>query len=193
MAGCYLERRDTLVVAPTGSGKTLAYLLPLFISMQQPCRAISGPEAKGIRSLIVVPTYDLAVQIRDVAESLASGRKWRIMLLSKPTEHAVVEAANGGEDALGIDILICTPERLHHLIDQGNVHLARYVHPHEPVILTHNAVCSTSYSTRPIACCPTNFTSKLFRFWTSAGTTNCRNVSSQRLSRVALRQRPNVT
>lgn len=99
-------------------------------------------EGKGIRALIVVPTHDLAVQIEGVVKAVTRKRGWRCIVLSKATEKAVCESSprSGGgkvesvdeeEDVtgktsggLGIDILIATPERLHHLLEEGKISLA---------------------------------------------------------------------
>ncbi|WVQ75579.1 ATP-dependent RNA helicase ROK1 [Cryptococcus sp. DSM 104548] len=158
VGGCLLEDRDTLCVAPTGSGKTLSYVLPTVVKLREPARNLKDKaEGKGIRSLILVPTHDLAVQIQGVVKAVTKGRHWRTLVLSKATEKAVWESAPGeadgadegketvGEDSeddtstgsvdefapkksgnpegLGIDILIATPERLHHLVDSRKVSL----------------------------------------------------------------------
>jgi ATP-dependent RNA helicase DDX52/ROK1 len=106
-------------------------------------------EGQGIRALIVVPTHDLAVQIEGVAKAVTRKRGWRVMVLSKATEKAVCESSpgtgeavvedsdvddeeeekeekNGGgsKGSLGIDILISTPERLHHLLESGKLSLS---------------------------------------------------------------------
>lgn len=141
VAGSLLAGQDTMCVAPTGSGKTLAYLLPLLVALQTPSRKMADKD-QGVRALVVVPTHDLAVQIHQVLSAVLPP-KWRALVLSKATQKAVCESAPGpkfgktdsddvsdDEDAdregiLGIDFLIATPERLHHLIDEGLVSLAK--------------------------------------------------------------------
>jgi ATP-dependent RNA helicase DDX52/ROK1 len=140
-----------MCIAPTGSGKTLSYLLPTLVSLQQPARKLAGSEeAKGIRSIIIVPTHDLAVQIHGVLKAITTSGRWRCLVLSKATQQAVCESAPGSaggrdEDAdsdaestgsvnefeqkgsatgLGIDVLIATPERLHHLLEANRVSLS---------------------------------------------------------------------
>ncbi|WWD22025.1 hypothetical protein CI109_106513 [Kwoniella shandongensis] len=63
-----LPPRDILGMARTGSGKTLAYLIPLLQRL--------GPKhvsTTGIRSLILCPSRELAVQIYTVGKDLARG------------------------------------------------------------------------------------------------------------------------
>jgi ATP-dependent RNA helicase DDX52/ROK1 len=111
-------------------------------------------EGQGIRALIVVPTHDLAVQIEGVVKAVTRKRGWRVMVLSKATEKAVCDSSPGSGEAaaenkdrsdaedgddeeekedkneggskgsLGIDILISTPERLHHLLESGKLSLS---------------------------------------------------------------------
>ena len=57
--------RNTWIHAPTGSGKTLAYLLPLLPLLRH---EVSNPQA-----IILSPTRELALQIREVFRSLQSG------------------------------------------------------------------------------------------------------------------------
>lgn len=49
--------RDLCINSPTGSGKTLAYALPIV-------QRLSTRAVKCLRALIVLPTRDLAVQVR---------------------------------------------------------------------------------------------------------------------------------
>ena len=58
---------DILLLAPTGSGKTLAFLLPLMNSLQA--------QKKGLQSLILVPSRELALQIEQVFKQMRSGFK----------------------------------------------------------------------------------------------------------------------
>lgn len=51
---------SVLALAPTGSGKTLAYLLPILTELER---------NSSYRSLIVLPTRDLAIQVYKIASS----------------------------------------------------------------------------------------------------------------------------
>ena len=122
------EKRDVLVIAPTGSGKTLSYLLPLALKLDQPCRIAFNTHKKGqagdageqgIRSLILVPTHELALQIHGEVQKLLAGSTWRTLLLEKSTESAIITSSQAGQ--LGIDVLVATPERLHAMIEAGRI------------------------------------------------------------------------
>ncbi len=58
-----LEQKDILATASTGTGKTLSFLIPMIERMD----ATSVPSTRGkrgpIRSLILLPTRELAMQV----------------------------------------------------------------------------------------------------------------------------------
>ncbi|WOL11331.1 DEAD-box ATP-dependent RNA helicase 1 [Canna indica] len=56
--------RDICVNSPTGSGKTLAYALPIV-------QALSMRKIRCLRALVVLPTRDLALQVKDVFSAIA--------------------------------------------------------------------------------------------------------------------------
>ncbi|KAG8385255.1 hypothetical protein BUALT_Bualt03G0023000 [Buddleja alternifolia] len=56
--------RDLCINSPTGSGKTLAYALPIV-------QMLSTRTIKCLRALVVLPTRDLAVQVKEVFAALA--------------------------------------------------------------------------------------------------------------------------
>lgn len=58
-----LQGRDIIAQSPTGTGKTLAYLLPLLTKV--------NPEAKGVHTIILAPSRELAMQITRTANDLA--------------------------------------------------------------------------------------------------------------------------
>jgi ATP-dependent RNA helicase DeaD len=60
---------DVLGQARTGTGKTASFVLPILERMLEPGRA-GGP-----RALVLVPTRELAVQVKDEFEKLAHGTK----------------------------------------------------------------------------------------------------------------------
>jgi ATP-dependent RNA helicase RhlE len=112
-----LERKDLLGCAQTGTGKTLAFAAPILQLLHQDELYKKGPV--GIKSLILTPTRELAIQI---GESFATyGKYLRI-------RHTVIfggVSQKSQTDALrsGVDILIATPGRLLDLIDQRFVNL----------------------------------------------------------------------
>ena len=60
---------DVLGQARTGTGKTASFVLPILEQMMKPGRS-GGP-----RALVLVPTRELAVQVRDEFEKLAHGTR----------------------------------------------------------------------------------------------------------------------
>lgn len=88
--------KDVWLTAPTGSGKTLAFLLPLVLRMcQQPCR-----------TLIIVPTRELAIQTAQVARNLGSGLSV-VLSYGGNNRHREVLALQRNPD-----LIIGTPGRL---------------------------------------------------------------------------------
>lgn len=56
--------RDLCINSPTGSGKTLAYALPIV-------QMLSTRSVKYLRALVVLPTRDLALQVKEVFNTIA--------------------------------------------------------------------------------------------------------------------------
>lgn len=110
-----IKGRDLLGCAQTGTGKTAAFAIPILQELSS-----KPPAAKrAIRTLILTPTRELAIQI---GESFASyGRNLQI-------RQTVIFGGVGQRpqtDALhrGVDVVIATPGRLLDLMQQGFVHL----------------------------------------------------------------------
>ncbi|UMB59556.1 DEAD/DEAH box helicase [Lutibacter sp. A80] len=112
-----LNRKDLLGCAQTGTGKTAAFTIPILQHLYN-----SKGDTKGkrkIKSLIVTPTRELAIQIN---ESITSYGKYTGL------KNVVIFGGvkQGGQtDALrrGTDILVATPGRLLDLISQGFISL----------------------------------------------------------------------
>lgn len=112
-----LTGQDLLGLAQTGTGKTASFAIPILQRFTQ--KPLQSAQKKPIRSLILAPTRELAIQI---GESFADYGKFL------PLQHAVIFGGVGQKpqtDALrrGIDILIATPGRLLDLMNQGFVDL----------------------------------------------------------------------
>jgi superfamily II DNA/RNA helicase len=107
-----LAGRDLCGRAPTGSGKTIAFGIPLVTR-------IGRAEPKRPRALVLVPTRELAAQVRE-----------ELVMLAGP-QGARVEAfygGNGFERQLkglrrGVDIAVGCPGRLADLIGRGDLRL----------------------------------------------------------------------
>src|ERR1700754_4647813 len=113
-----LKQRDLLGCAQTGTGKTAAFAIPILQLLYQDKQ--QHKEQKTIKTLILTPTRELAIQIN---ESLAAYGRHTGM------KHTVIfggVSQNPQVDALrrGVDILTATPGRLLDLINQGYINLA---------------------------------------------------------------------
>jgi ATP-dependent RNA helicase DDX51/DBP6 len=68
-------RNDYLISAPTGSGKTLAYCIPIIEMLRT--RLVTR-----LRAMIVLPTRDLVVQVRETLELLSKGTNLKVRITS---------------------------------------------------------------------------------------------------------------
>jgi ATP-dependent RNA helicase RhlE len=112
-----LRGKDLLGCAQTGTGKTAAFAIPILQTLFLKKRAGNFPP--GIKTLILTPTRELAIQIDESFDAYGRGSGLR---------HEVIF---GGVSAVpqiqalrnGTDILIATPGRLLDLMNQKVVHL----------------------------------------------------------------------
>ncbi len=107
-----LAGRDLCGKAPTGSGKTIAFGIPMVAS-------VGEGQPRRPKGLVLVPTRELASQVRDELALLAGPR------------GKYIEAFYGGNgfgkqlNALrrGVDIAVACPGRLMDLINRGDIKL----------------------------------------------------------------------
>src|SRR5215218_6298933 len=111
-----LAGRDVLGRGRTGSGKTLAFSLPLVARL---AASDSKRQPKRPRSLVLVPTRELANQVAAVVEPMARALGMRTTtIFGGVGQNPQVQALAGG-----IDVLIACPGRLEDLIGQGHCDL----------------------------------------------------------------------
>jgi ATP-dependent RNA helicase RhlE len=112
-----LQRKDILGCAQTGTGKTAAFAIPILQILHGEQNNLRGKRA--IRSLILTPTRELAIQIGEsfTAYGMFTNIKHTVIFGGVPQKSQV--------DAIrsGVDVLIATPGRLLDLINQNYIHL----------------------------------------------------------------------
>lgn len=112
-----LEMRDLLGIAQTGSGKTLSYILPILTQVQK----LPNVKNRHVIVLILVPTRELAMQVKDVLKMFNDS-------LSVPIKSLAVfggVSINPQMIALqNVKILIATPGRLLDLVESRAVNLS---------------------------------------------------------------------
>lgn len=112
-----LSKRDLLGVAQTGTGKTAAFAIPMIQLMAEDKKPISGK--RPIRSLILTPTRELAIQIGESFANYGDNLNLKHkVIFGGVNQHSQVEALRAG-----FDILIATPGRLLDLMNQRHVNL----------------------------------------------------------------------
>ncbi|KAJ9407677.1 hypothetical protein DTO045G8_4689 [Paecilomyces variotii] len=88
---------DLLIVAPTGSGKTLSFLIPAINKIVR--QHHENPEERGISSIIVAPTKELAGQIVNEGRKLTLGTGVKITLMKKGMRVVEREEDDEKEDS----------------------------------------------------------------------------------------------
>src|SRR6478752_1027758 len=111
-----LAGKDVLGRGRTGSGKTLAFSLPLVARL---AASTTKRQPKRPRSLILVPTRELANQVAAVVDPMARALGMKTTtIFGGVGQNPQVQAL-----ASGIDVLIACPGRLEDLIGQGHADL----------------------------------------------------------------------
>ena len=108
-----LRGNDVCGKAKTGSGKTLAFGIPMVQNLDQPS------EDNNPRGLIMVPTRELAIQVKEELDPLLNGKSL--------TAVAIYGGANIEEQIKaikrGIDIIVATPGRMIDLLEREEISL----------------------------------------------------------------------
>jgi ATP-dependent RNA helicase RhlE len=111
-----LNHKDLLGVAQTGTGKTAAFSIPI---LQHLANGAPPQGKRKIRTLVVTPTRELAIQI---AENFTNYAKYtdirNTVIFGGVKQTSQVYALNKG-----IDVLVATPGRLLDLINQRFISL----------------------------------------------------------------------
>ncbi|MDD2640295.1 MAG: DEAD/DEAH box helicase [Arcobacteraceae bacterium] len=110
-----LKRKDVLGVAQSGTGKTAAFVLPIIQNLAQE----KVDKQTVLRSLIVVPTRELAAQVAKNISHYA-----RYLDITQGVAYGGVSAKEQATKIQkGIDILIATPGRLLELCENKSIDL----------------------------------------------------------------------
>jgi len=108
-----LSKKDIMASAQTGTGKTAAFAIPLLQNITQ------SQSNKAIKALILTPTRELSMQIKDSFESYGKNLSLKTI--------AIYGGVNQKSQVKNIknhpDILVATPGRLLDLISQKIINL----------------------------------------------------------------------
>ncbi|MGL4534170.1 MAG: DEAD/DEAH box helicase, partial [Fusobacteriaceae bacterium] len=103
------DGKDVIGEASTGSGKTFAYLLPILDEIKI--------EKSRVSTLILVPTRELAIQVKNEIDFLDEEKKYKLALV-----YGGRESGRGQESS---DIVVATPGRLIELIEKNLIDLSK--------------------------------------------------------------------
>lgn len=112
-----LQHRDLLGCAQTGTGKTAAFTVPILQLMD--AHPLAGHGQRPIRTLILTPTRELAIQIGESIKAYGKYLKIRsLVIFGGVSQVPQVQSLHQG-----VEILVATPGRLLDLMQQGHVSL----------------------------------------------------------------------
>lgn len=117
-----LDEKDLVGTAQTGTGKTAAFAIPIINYLH---RLVSNSKrTKRIRTLVLTPTRELAIQIKDNFEAYGKYTKIKTsVIFGGVSQVPQVQALKQG-----MDVLVATPGRLLDLHKQGFIDLNHLHH-----------------------------------------------------------------
>jgi ATP-dependent RNA helicase RhlE len=119
-----LEGHDVLATAATGTGKTLSFLIPMIERMDANplVPAVQGEgkrQIKPIRSLILLPTRELAMQVlENYAKIMPNAKSDSVLVCGGLSEGAQLDALRRGPR-----LVVATPGRLEDYLKRGAISL----------------------------------------------------------------------
>lgn len=114
-----LAKKDLLGCAQTGTGKTAAFAIPIIQLLTEDKTPQQGKRV--IRSLILTPTRELAIQIGESFANYGKNTNLRYkVIFGGVSQFSQVESLRAG-----IDILVATPGRLLDLMNQRHVDISK--------------------------------------------------------------------
>lgn len=117
-----LEGRDLLGAAQTGTGKTAAFAIPILQDLTTNRTPSKGK--KQIKSLVIAPTRELAIQIGDSFKEYGKNLNLKTLVIyGGVSQHPQTKQLKQG-----VDIVVATPGRLLDLINQRHVKLQDVKH-----------------------------------------------------------------
>jgi len=113
---CILRGEDVLAIAQTGTGKTAAYAIPVLNIVEE---RKQKRRSDGIKCLVMVPTHELAMQVKEVFNQLGknTGVKTAAIFGGVEQDPQILKLNKG------VDILVATPGRMFDLRSQGHLKL----------------------------------------------------------------------
>ena len=111
-----LKGKDVLGIAQTGSGKTASYVLPVLSSL----KGKKGPKDRQVDVLVLVPTRELADQVKDVFNAFEKGLSDSFKTLAI---YGGVSINPQMKALYGVSIVVATPGRLLDLVDSNAIQL----------------------------------------------------------------------
>jgi len=112
-----MEGKDLVGCAQTGTGKTAAFAIPILHALHRIVG--SANKVKHIRTLVVTPTRELALQIGESFDTYGKYTNIRQLTIF----GGVSQVSQTDQLRKGVDILIATPGRLLDLNKQGYINL----------------------------------------------------------------------
>ena len=111
-----LAGNDLIGIAQTGTGKTAAFTLPILDLLS---KLVGQGPLRGIKCLILAPTRELVVQIKENVEAYAKHLPLRVTtIFGGVSERPQIQALRNG-----VDLVIATPGRLMDLMAQRHVNI----------------------------------------------------------------------
>ncbi|MDK2857505.1 MAG: ATP-dependent helicase RhlB [Verrucomicrobiota bacterium] len=114
-----LEGKDMAGKAQTGTGKTAAFLLGIFANFIKDSKG--APKPGTPRALILAPTRELAMQIRDDAEKLGKYTSFRTLAIYGGIDYDKQRRMLDQP----VDIVVATPGRLIDFVQQNVLNLSQ--------------------------------------------------------------------
>jgi len=112
-----LNKADVLGIAKTGSGKTASFVLPILRNLQRS----RDTKNRHVNVLVLVPTRELAEQVKNVFQKFGSVIPERIKTLAV---YGGVSINPQMQALQGVNVLVATPGRLLELVESNAVHLS---------------------------------------------------------------------